>query len=1146
MLRRRFMNSSSNSNSRTILYTTTDGNIINEFFKYGEVPEGLEIVKNTYSGQQGILEFNKELTEIPNSLFYESYTLQSVQIPDTVTSIGQYAFCYCENLEKINTPNNLVSIGYSAFEGCVNLVEFKFPKSLRCLYSKSFSGSGLREVTLDLDNNLEFIPHDYFGDFYFSGCNNLVKVTLRGHFTGLKYYFISECNYLKKVDFSKATIDLIPSCSIYECPSLSEILLPEEGNTCINRSAIYNTGIESITITKAFSSIEAGALYCNTRLKNISVVPENTKFDSRNSCNAIIETETNTLLCGCDNTIIPQGITALGSNCFSYVNFPSGTIQIPDSVRFIYSSVFTHSNIREITIPEGITELGFSAFSNCANLSSVNLPDSLTYIGNNCFGMCPALNYIEIPKNLTSVGSNIFSHDYIKTVVFFTRNALSLGIYNFTAIHAPYGSREGDYVFSYLDNQARLVYYFGSETSLILPDDYLGNNYSITSNAFSKNKTTITSIKLGEKITEIESNAFKDYTNLINVTFNDSISTIGDRAFSGCSNLTGKIDIPTVTTIGGYAFENTGITGISFGPNISTLSYTQLYNCQNLTEIIIDPYNTKYEDKGNNIIFEKSTKSIIKGCKNSLIPEDTVTISLYAFSGCTGISKLNIPNSVVTIELYAFSGCSYIPEITVGTGLTNIRDDAFSNCSTDLLKNYSSLIFTKGSDSYGKIARNAKVVINMTENTEILGDFIFDNIDGVNVLTQYIGEDTRVVLPEDYKNGQYTLGDNVFKDKTKIVEIEISSGVNKIGAGVFSNTGISSITIPNTVTEFIDTSTLFSNSHNLTSVYLPDSLTYIGNSMFSSCEKLETVVFSENSDITGIDNRAFYGCSSLKDFIVPSTVTSVGEYAFYYAGGIKELVITPEMQLSLSCFYGSDLEKLKIEEGVTTLPNNGFTACDKLTSVIIPDSVTNVGVSCFYNCSNLSKLIIGTGEKTYGSNSFKYCSKLEFILNRSSRTLDDVLDYSYDRVSVNVPNSIKIGDFIFNTESDGVTTLCGYVGDQDSDSIIILPDTYEDNNYVIGKHAFFSCPNIVEITIGSGVSSLSDKAFKNCSNLLNVYCKPIEVPTCGEQVFTENAEERKIYVPEESLDLYLATEGWNTYADSIIGHNFEETVEPQE
>ncbi len=1137
------------SNNRTILYTTTDGNIINEFFKYSEVPEGLEIVKNTYSGRQGILEFNKELTEIPDNLFYESYTLQSVQIPDTVTSIGYYAFYYCENLEKINTPKNLVSIGYSAFEGCFNLVEFKFPKSLKRLYSKSFSYSGLREVTLDLDNDLEFIPHDYFGDFYFSGCNNLVKVTLRGHFTRLRYYFISECNYLKKVDFSKATIDLIPENSIYGCPSLSEILLPEEGNCYLDSGAIYNTGIESITITKAISEISNYSPFTrNTQLRNIYVVPENTKFDSRNSCNAIIETETNTLLCGCKNTIIPQDITALGNSCFSYVNFPSGTIQIPDSVKSIYDDAFYNSNLTEITIPEGITQLGTYTFCSCANLSSVNLPDSLTYLGDYCFGGCPALNYIEIPKNLASVGSNVFNGNYIKTVVFFTTHTLNLGIYNFTSIHAPYGSREGDYIFSYPNNQARLIYYLGSDTSLVLPNDYLGNNYSITSNAFSKNKTTITSIKLGEKITEIESNAFKDYTNLINVTFNDSITTIGERAFSGCSNLTGKIDIPTtVTTIGTYAFENTGITGISFGPNISTFGYTQLYNCPNLTEIIIDPNNTIYEDKGNNVIFEKSTKSIIKGCKNSLIPEDTVTISLYAFFGCTGISRLNIPDSVVTIEQYAFNGCSYIPEITVGTGLTNIKDSAFSYCSTDLLKNYSSLIFTKGSDSYGKIAKNAKVVINMTENAEILGDFVFDNVDGVNVLTQYIGEDTRVVLPEDYKNGQYTLGDNIFKDKTNIVEIEISSGVNKIGAGVFSNTGISSITIPNTVTGFSNTSSLFENSPNLTSVHLPDSLTNIGNNMFSGCEKLETVVLSENSNITSIGNRAFMGCSSLKDFTVPSTVTSVGEYAFYDAGSIKELVITPEMQLSLACFYGSGLEKLKIEEGVTTLPNNGFMSCDNLTSVIIPDSVTNVGVSCFYNCSNLSKLIVGTGEKTYGSNAFKLCSKLEFILSRSSEVPSDVLDYSSNRVSVSVPNSVKIGNFIFNTnESNGVTTLCGYIGDEDSDSIIILPDTYEDNNYIIGKHAFFSCPNIVEITIGSGVSGLSDMAFKNCSNLLNVYCKPIEVPTCGEQVFTGNAEERKIYVPEESLDLYLATEGWNTYADSIIGHNFEETVEPQE
>ena len=148
------------------------------------------------------------------------------------------------------------------------------------------------------------------------------------------------------------------------------------------------TGCESltsITIPSSVTSIGSNAFTGCSGLESIRVESGNTVYDSRNNCNAIIETATNTLLYGCQNTIIPSSVTSIGNNAFREC-----------------------SGLTSITIPSSVTTIGNNAFRDCSGLTSINIPNSVTSIGGYAFTGCSSITSIEIPSSVTSIGSNAF------------------------------------------------------------------------------------------------------------------------------------------------------------------------------------------------------------------------------------------------------------------------------------------------------------------------------------------------------------------------------------------------------------------------------------------------------------------------------------------------------------------------------------------------------------------------------------------------------------------------------------------------------------------------------------------------------------------------------------------------------------------
>ena len=208
------------------------------------------------------------------------------------------------------------------------------------------------------------------------------------------------------------------------CSGLTPITIPNSV-TSIGTRAFWSCSFTTITIPESVTSIGEEAFQNRNSVSSIIVDSNNPIYDSRNNCNAIIETSTNTLIQGCKNTIIPNSITSIGDDAFCNCRSLK-SITIPESVTSIGNSAFFYCNgLTSITIPNSVTSIGNYAFKTCESLTSITISNSVTSIGNSAFDYCSKLSSItykgvtytnktRLTNALTyygvSVGVNIFDH----------------------------------------------------------------------------------------------------------------------------------------------------------------------------------------------------------------------------------------------------------------------------------------------------------------------------------------------------------------------------------------------------------------------------------------------------------------------------------------------------------------------------------------------------------------------------------------------------------------------------------------------------------------------------------------------------------------------------------------------------------------
>ena len=775
---------------------------------------------------------------IPGSVTYDGDTY-------SVTSIDYYAFGRCTGLTSIAIPNSVTSIGHRAFEGCSGLTSIVIPNSVISIGESAFGDcSGL--TSLVIPNCVTNI-----GQEAFDGCSGLTSIVVAEE--NPVYDSRNNCNAI----IETATNTLISGCqntvipnsvtSIgYEafigCTGLTSVVIPNSV-TSIGSSAFSNcSSLTSIEIPNSVTIIGEGAFSWCSALASVVVAEDNPVYDSRNNCNAIIETATNTLIAGCKNTTIPGSVTSIGGKAF-----------------------VSCTGLTVIEIPNSVTSIGYEAFFGCTGLTSVVIPNSVTSIGDWAFFDCSRLTSIEIPNSVISIGFDAFSET---------------------------------------------VWYHNQPDGVV----YAGKVLYKYKGAMPEN----TSMLVKEGIVSIGQCAFEGCSSLASVIIPGSVTSIGDYAFRYCSGLTSIVIPGSVTSIGNGTFRYcTGLTGIE-------------------------------------------------------IPNSVTSIGECAFERCTGLTSIAIPNSVTSIGRSAFASCSGLTSIVIPNSVTSIGDYAFSNCEgIKTVVNFSELTFTKGSSAYGHIAYYAAQVINAS-NGYVDAGFVFGSVDGANTLLRYVGEDTDLVLPADCKGESYEIGENAFSGCTGLSSIVIPGCVTAIGNSAFSGCrALASIEIPNSVTSVGDDAflaTAWFDNHS-------DGIVYAGRVLYKykgTMPANASIVIAEGT--VSILDYAFNECIGLTSIEIPASVTNIGDYAFF---GCKDLisVAIPASVINIGdyVFYGcKNLTTVSILGNVTTIGNYAFYNCSGIASIEIPNSVTSIGEYAFFGCSLASVVIPGSvtsiGTYAFGNN----------------------------------------------------------------------------------------------------------------------------------------------------------------------------------
>ena len=645
-----------------------------------------------------IFEDNIKMSRIGEYAFTANYNLKEViNIPDSVSNIGKYAFNGCQSLTEITLPAALIEIPERMFQNCYALAEIEIQQNVQSIGTSAFANCGIYEIELPAD--LTSIGERAFQHSGAYACPNLTKVTFA---TGSKLATIAGeafdgCINLKSINLPASLTELTlykgssagGNTNVYSysntfrnCSSLKSISIP--GVNVLHDSVFEGcTSLEEVILSDSLESIGA-EVFLNTAIKEVSIPATVTSINASafENCrklekvtfeagNAITEISSSVFknTASLESITLPSTVTAIGEYAFQNSAIKSVNLnQLADLERIGAHAFENCDNIERAVVGSNVVYLGDYAFNDCNKLSSVSLTFGLEYMGALAFGCCDLLTDGYIPSTVVSIGGNPYAGcSKISTLRIDEDN---------TFLYVENGS-----VYDSADKKT--LYYYASNatsTKVTLPTSVT----TVAPGAFSC--SNITEITIPAKITHVAPYTFYGCTKLTAITIENGIKSIGDHAFFGCTTLNNvsipaSVTIPAstkanskdvITTLGNYAFANcSALSNVTYAStaDIYVIGTHLFENCTAMTQVKLpSAYQISDEQileltKTTGTTFATLNASTGALASRKLDPIKKI-LPAYMFAG-TGIVNAVIPSNVIYLETDGvFMNCASLESVT--------------------------------------------------------------------------------------------------------------------------------------------------------------------------------------------------------------------------------------------------------------------------------------------------------------------------------------------------------------------------------------------------------------------------------------------------------------------------------------------------
>ena len=1157
-----------------------------------------------YASAGGVL-FDKAmatLLQCPGGLA-GSYT-----IPNGVTSIAQYAFYNCVELSKVTIPNTVASIGDQAFFSS-GLTNAMIPASVTNIGNRAFGGYYyLTNITVDVANqNYASTGHVLFNKTLTTliQCPALLtgSYTIPGSVTNIgdDAFIYSR---LSSVTIPNSVIGIgnWAFCNV----NLTTVAIPDSVTSLGDFAFYASYGLKSVTLGSGVASIGYWAFVSCSALTNFTVSAANPNYASAGGVlfdNAMITL----LLCpaGLTSYAIPNGVTSIADNAF-YSCYNLTNVTIGSSVASIGQSAFYNcSGLTSVSIPNNVGSIGWEAFGNCYHLTNVTIGSGVTNIGGYAFAWCPALTNIMLGSGVTSITYDAFYGCSSLTTVTIPASVTSMGGSCFADCakltqayfqgDAPLvdGWEAGSADSSVFSGETGTVYYVpgtagwdtsfgGWFTAAFVPFAYIyitniDNTISITGcTGISGDNITIPDTINGLTVAGIGAGAFQHNSSMTNITIPASVISLGSLAFSDCTNLTGiyflgNAPAADLTVFSGdnhaIVYYPQGATGWS-SPFDGLLS-----GQQNPPAPAGDFYYTTFNGAVTILDYYGAGGDI--GIPSTIAGLPVVGIGNGVFEYNDSLTSVTIPNSVTNIGVYAFFYCDNLTSVTIGNGVTSIGYAAFEGCY-----NLTNVMIGKSVTSIGDWAfedSGSPLVIDCLGNAPQADLTVFDGDDPATIY--YLSDTTgwsspfagitavlwtAPVPPVTPVTFAYTYITN--SDDT----ITITRCTGAVG----------DVTIPDTINGLTVASIAngaFQYNGSLTNITIPASVINLGSSAFSDCTNLTGIYFLGNAP--GADLTVFAGDYHAIVYYPPGTTgwsspfdgllagqwnppSPAGDFTYYttiddtiiingYIGAGGDIGIPstinglPVVGIGYDAFdsYGS-LTSVTIPNSVTNIGDYAFAYCYNLTSVTIGNGVTSLGYDAFYDCGSLANVMLGHSVTNIGDWAFAYCYNLQAVDCLGNAPNVDWTVFTGDTATIYylpdttgwsshfggltavlwtapVPMVPFIGTYI--TNNDNTITITGYTG---GGGDVTIGDMINGLTVTgIANGAFQHNHSLTSITIPAGVINIGSAAFADCTNLTGIYFLG-DAPGADLTVFTGDNHATIYYLP--------GAMGWSSSFDGLL------------